>query len=122
MMGAEPTNAAVRYDANSRCLLSQRLSSVFSSFPFYSLAPDRSDRLNLLILHNYLQLFTAIYSCYPRLVLPTQSRHTMSSHVVVLDSTARRATIKTTPGKHLADILQEACSKLGADASQYGLK
>ncbi|RHZ58852.1 putative UBX domain protein [Aspergillus thermomutatus] len=46
----------------------------------------------------------------------------MSSHVVVLDSTARRATIKTTPGKHLTDILQEACAKLGLDASQYGLK
>ncbi|EAW10209.1 putative UBX domain protein [Aspergillus clavatus NRRL 1] len=46
----------------------------------------------------------------------------MSSHVVVLDSTARRATIKTTPGKYLADILQEACAKLGLDASQYGLK
>ncbi|PLN83056.1 putative UBX domain protein [Aspergillus taichungensis] len=46
----------------------------------------------------------------------------MSSHVVVLDSTARRATIKTTPGKHLTDILQEACSKLGVDASQHGLK
>ncbi|PKY02158.1 putative UBX domain protein [Aspergillus campestris IBT 28561] len=46
----------------------------------------------------------------------------MSSHVVVLDSTARRATIKTTPGKHLTDILQEACTKLGVDASQHGLK
>ncbi|KAI9368065.1 GLUT4 regulating protein TUG-domain-containing protein [Aspergillus egyptiacus] len=46
----------------------------------------------------------------------------MSSHVVVLDSTARRATIKTTPGKYLADILQEACTKLGLNASQYGLK
>ncbi|KAH8428709.1 putative UBX domain protein [Aspergillus melleus] len=46
----------------------------------------------------------------------------MSSHVVVLDSTARRATIKTTPGKHLTDILQEGCKKLGVDASQYGLK
>ncbi|KAL4819149.1 GLUT4 regulating protein TUG-domain-containing protein [Aspergillus spinulosporus] len=46
----------------------------------------------------------------------------MSSHVVVLDSTARRATIKTTPGKYLTDILQEACKKLGLDASQYGLK
>ncbi|EAL90045.1 putative UBX domain protein [Aspergillus fumigatus Af293] len=46
----------------------------------------------------------------------------MSSHVVVLDSTARRATIKTTPGKHLTDILQEACAKLGLNASQYGLK
>ncbi|KAL4733010.1 GLUT4 regulating protein TUG-domain-containing protein [Aspergillus similis] len=46
----------------------------------------------------------------------------MSSHVVVLDSTARRATIKTTPGKYLTDILQDACKKLGLDASQYGLK
>ncbi|KAL4878521.1 GLUT4 regulating protein TUG-domain-containing protein [Aspergillus karnatakaensis] len=46
----------------------------------------------------------------------------MSSHVVVLDSSARRATIKTTPGKYLTDVLQEACRKLGLDASQYGLK
>jgi tether containing UBX domain for GLUT4 len=46
----------------------------------------------------------------------------MSAHVVVIDATARRATIKTTPGKHLTDILQEACSKLGYNASQYGLK
>ncbi|PWY86159.1 hypothetical protein BO70DRAFT_312577 [Aspergillus heteromorphus CBS 117.55] len=46
----------------------------------------------------------------------------MSSHVVVLDSTARRATVKTAPGKHLTDILQEACTKLGVDADQHGLK
>ncbi|RJE27074.1 UBX domain protein [Aspergillus sclerotialis] len=46
----------------------------------------------------------------------------MSSHVVVLDVTARRATVKTSLGKHLTDILQEACTKLGIDASQYGLK
>ncbi|PYH47460.1 putative UBX domain protein [Aspergillus saccharolyticus JOP 1030-1] len=46
----------------------------------------------------------------------------MSSHVVVLDSTARRATVKTTPGKHLTEILQEACTKLGVDPSQHGLK
>jgi hypothetical protein len=46
----------------------------------------------------------------------------MSSHVVVIDSTARRATIKTNPSKPLADVLQEACSKLGLNASQYGLK
>lgn len=46
----------------------------------------------------------------------------MSSHVVVIDSTARRATIKTTPGKFLTDVLREACAKLGADPSQYGLK
>lgn len=46
----------------------------------------------------------------------------MSSHVVVIDSTARRATIKVNPGKHLSDVLQEACTKLGVDASNYGLK
>ncbi|GAM40447.1 hypothetical protein EIK77_006851 [Talaromyces pinophilus] len=46
----------------------------------------------------------------------------MSSHVVVIDSTARRATIKTNPSKPLADVLQEACGKLGLNASQYGLK
>ncbi|KAJ5938731.1 hypothetical protein N7466_001865 [Penicillium verhagenii] len=46
----------------------------------------------------------------------------MSAHVVVIDATAKRATIKTTPAKHLTDILQEACSKLGYNANQYGLK
>ncbi|CRG87975.1 hypothetical protein PISL3812_04997 [Talaromyces islandicus] len=46
----------------------------------------------------------------------------MSSHVVVIDSTARRAVVKTTPSKPLADVLQEACTKLGLTASQYGLK
>ena len=46
----------------------------------------------------------------------------MSSHVVVLDSTARRAVIKTTPTKHLSDVLQEACGKLGLDPSKHGLK
>lgn len=30
--------------------------------------------------------------------------------------------MKTIPSRHLADILQEACSKLGLDPSQYGLK
>ncbi|KAJ5105474.1 hypothetical protein NUU61_002821 [Penicillium alfredii] len=46
----------------------------------------------------------------------------MSAHVVVIDATARRATIKTTPAKHLTDVLQEACSKLGYNPNQYGLK
>lgn len=46
----------------------------------------------------------------------------MASHVVVLDTTARRATIKTTPDKPLIDVLEEACSKLGRDASRYGFK
>ncbi|KIW83011.1 hypothetical protein Z517_02254 [Fonsecaea pedrosoi CBS 271.37] len=46
----------------------------------------------------------------------------MASHVVVIDSTARRATIKTTPGKNLSEVLEEACTKLGVNAAQYGLK
>ncbi|ODH50948.1 hypothetical protein GX48_02909 [Paracoccidioides brasiliensis] len=46
----------------------------------------------------------------------------MASHVVVIDSTARRATVKVTPTKHLTEVLSEACSKLGLDARQYGLK
>ncbi|KIW94615.1 uncharacterized protein Z519_04591 [Cladophialophora bantiana CBS 173.52] len=46
----------------------------------------------------------------------------MASHVVVIDSTARRTTIKTTPGKNLSEILEEACTKLGVNATQYGLK
>ena len=46
----------------------------------------------------------------------------MASHVVVIDSTARRATVKVTPGKYLSDVLDEACKKLGLNASQYGLK
>ena len=46
----------------------------------------------------------------------------MASHVVVLDSTARRAQIKVTPTKHLSDVLGEACAKLGLDPSKYGMK
>ncbi|KAJ9606436.1 hypothetical protein H2200_009397 [Cladophialophora chaetospira] len=46
----------------------------------------------------------------------------MASHVVVIDATARRAQIRTTPGKHLSEILEEACAKLGVNAAQYGLK
>ncbi|CAI7653698.1 unnamed protein product [Penicillium pancosmium] len=46
----------------------------------------------------------------------------MSAHVVVIDATARRATVKTTPSKQMTDILQEACRKLGYNSSQYGLK
>jgi tether containing UBX domain for GLUT4 len=46
----------------------------------------------------------------------------MASHVVVIDTTARRVTVKTTPGKYLSDVLDEACAKLGLDASLYGLK
>lgn len=46
----------------------------------------------------------------------------MASHVVVIDSTARRHTIKCTPAKHLSDILHEACGKFGVNPQQYGLK
>lgn len=46
----------------------------------------------------------------------------MASNVVVIDSAARRATVKTTPNTYLSDVLAEACTKLGANASQYGLK
>jgi tether containing UBX domain for GLUT4 len=46
----------------------------------------------------------------------------MASHVVVIDATARRTQIKTTPGKHLSEVLEEACAKLGINAAQYGLR
>ncbi|MCJ1387830.1 hypothetical protein MMC18_000673 [Xylographa bjoerkii] len=46
----------------------------------------------------------------------------MASNLVVISSTAHRAVIKTTPGKFLNDVLEEACAKLGLDASLYGLK
>ncbi|ETI29279.1 hypothetical protein G647_01732 [Cladophialophora carrionii CBS 160.54] len=46
----------------------------------------------------------------------------MASHVVVIDATARRTQIKTTPGKHLSEVLEEACAKLGLNAAHYGLK
>lgn len=46
----------------------------------------------------------------------------MASHVVVVDSSARRAVIKTSPGKFLSDILHEACEKLSLDSSRYGLR
>lgn len=46
----------------------------------------------------------------------------MATNVVVIDSTARRAVVKTTPGTFLSDVLSEACAKLGANANKYGLK
>lgn len=41
---------------------------------------------------------------------------------MVIDPTARRAVVKTTPAKPMTDVLQEACAKLGYDPSQHGLK
>jgi tether containing UBX domain for GLUT4 len=46
----------------------------------------------------------------------------MASHVVVIDTSFRRVTIKVTPGKYLTDILEEACAKFGLKSSNYGLK
>ncbi|MCJ1356429.1 MAG: hypothetical protein MMC33_006424 [Icmadophila ericetorum] len=46
----------------------------------------------------------------------------MASHVVVMDSGARRVTIKTMPSTYLNDVLQQACTKMGLNPSQYGLK
>lgn len=46
----------------------------------------------------------------------------MASHVVILDTSARRAVIKILPGTFLSDILQEACKKLGLNATHYGLR
>jgi len=46
----------------------------------------------------------------------------MASHVVVIDTSFRRTTIKVTPGKYVSDILEEACGKFGLSANNYGLK
>lgn len=46
----------------------------------------------------------------------------MASHVVVIDTTFRRANIKVHPGTYLSDILDEACGKLSLKASNYGFK
>ncbi|KIV94469.1 hypothetical protein PV10_02235 [Exophiala mesophila] len=46
----------------------------------------------------------------------------MSAHVVVIDSTARRHVVKTTPNKYLSEVVEEVSAKLGINASQYGLK
>ncbi|KIW03295.1 uncharacterized protein PV09_05507 [Verruconis gallopava] len=46
----------------------------------------------------------------------------MASHVVVIDTTARRATIKVTPQTYMSDVLSQACSKFGLKSEQFGLK
>lgn len=46
----------------------------------------------------------------------------MSSHVVVIDSTARRAIVKTEPGMYISDILEMGCKKLGMKSEKYILK
>jgi tether containing UBX domain for GLUT4 len=46
----------------------------------------------------------------------------MASHVVVIATDLRRATIKVTPGTQLVDVLQEACKKLSLPSDKYLLK
>ncbi|KAI1000963.1 hypothetical protein K3495_g7236 [Podosphaera aphanis] len=46
----------------------------------------------------------------------------MASHVVVIDTSFRRATVKVTPAKYLTDILEEACHKFGLEDKLYSLK
>ncbi|KAK2734727.1 ubx domain protein [Colletotrichum kahawae] len=46
----------------------------------------------------------------------------MSSHVVVIGSDLRRATVKVSPGTYMTDVLQEACKKLNLSSDKYLLK
>ncbi|KKY16701.1 putative ubx domain protein [Diplodia seriata] len=46
----------------------------------------------------------------------------MASHVVVVDTAARTARIKTTPTKHLTEVLSEACAKLSLNPDNFTLK
>ena len=45
----------------------------------------------------------------------------MAAHVFVIDSSARRQQIKTTPGTYLRDVLDEACKKFGKDPEHFML-
>lgn len=46
----------------------------------------------------------------------------MASHVTVIGSDLRRATVKVNPGTYMTDVLQEACKKLGLSSDKYLLK
>ncbi|KAK0659245.1 Tether containing UBX domain for GLUT4 [Lasiodiplodia hormozganensis] len=46
----------------------------------------------------------------------------MASHVVVVDTAARTARIKTTPAKHLTEVLSEACAKFNLNPDNFTLK
>lgn len=46
----------------------------------------------------------------------------MSSHVVVIDKTARRYTFNVAPETVLNEVFQQACKKAGVDSSVHGLK
>lgn len=46
----------------------------------------------------------------------------MSSHVVVIATDLRRATVKVTPLTYMIDVLDEACRKLNLTSDKYLLK
>ncbi|KAI5466603.1 GLUT4 regulating protein TUG-domain-containing protein [Mariannaea sp. PMI_226] len=46
----------------------------------------------------------------------------MASHVVVIATDLRRATVKVTPGTYLTDVLEEACKKLNLSSDRYLVK
>ncbi|RDL36832.1 Uncharacterized protein BP5553_06184 [Venustampulla echinocandica] len=46
----------------------------------------------------------------------------MASHVVVIDTSFRRQTVKVTPGSYMADVLDEACKHFGIRSKNYGIK
>ncbi|KHN94146.1 GLUT4 regulating protein TUG [Metarhizium album ARSEF 1941] len=46
----------------------------------------------------------------------------MASHVVVIATDLRRATVNVTPGTYLSDVLDQACKKLGLSSDKYLLK
>ncbi|KAH6689117.1 GLUT4 regulating protein TUG-domain-containing protein [Plectosphaerella plurivora] len=46
----------------------------------------------------------------------------MASHVTVIATDLRRATVKVTPGTYMTDVLQEACKKLNLASDRYLLK
>ncbi|TQS36278.1 hypothetical protein Golomagni_03278 [Golovinomyces magnicellulatus] len=46
----------------------------------------------------------------------------MASHVIVVDISLKRATVRVTPGSYLSDILEEACEKFCVQPTEYTLK
>lgn len=46
----------------------------------------------------------------------------MASHVVVIATDLRRATVKVTPVTYMIDVLDEACKKLNLSSDKYLLK
>ncbi|KOS21198.1 Tether containing UBX domain for GLUT4 [Escovopsis weberi] len=46
----------------------------------------------------------------------------MSTHVVVISTDLRRATVKVSPGTYLSDVLEQACKKLNVDESKHILR